>query len=198
MSHAEQATSESKEPLADQEVVNTATHAAGFVLSVMATICVVAMARTTETGLAISCLVYTLTLMAVYAVSSISHAVQRPRAKFILRAWDQGVIYLLIAGTYTPFVWAGLAGSMRLIVLALFTALHAIAEVRTAKEVAVLLSMSDNAIERVKNGEVVVEELPASSDKDLALALIALAGPSWRSLPRVSSRSRSRSSRTRS
>lgn len=57
--------------------------------------------------------------MAVYAISTISHAIQRPRAKFLLRAWDQGVIYLLITGTYTPFVWSSLTGPTRLIVLIL-------------------------------------------------------------------------------
>lgn len=118
MSLAEQ-TPEQIEHLADQEVVNTVTHGAGFVLSVGAAVYVVAMAGTTEIGLAACCLLYTATLMAVYAVSTMSHAIQRPRAKFLLRAWDQGTIYLLIAGTYTPFIWSGLAGSLRLIVLVL-------------------------------------------------------------------------------
>lgn len=119
MLRAEQTTPNSLEYGADQEVLNVATHGAGFLLSVGATIYVAAMVRSIDVGLAASCLVYTSTLMAVYAISTISHAIQRPRAKFLLRTWDQGVIYLLIVGTYTPFVWSELEGALRLIVLVL-------------------------------------------------------------------------------
>ncbi|MDP6469085.1 MAG: hemolysin III family protein [Pirellulaceae bacterium] len=119
MSQAEQTSSNCTEYLADQEVANAATHGAGFLLSVGATVYIAAMVRSIEFGLGASCLVYASTLMAVYAISTISHAIQRPRAKFLLRAWDQGVIYLLITGTYTPFVWSSLTGPTRLIVLIL-------------------------------------------------------------------------------
>lgn len=119
MSRVEQTAPGSLEYRADQEVVNVATHGLGFLLSVGATVYVAGMVRSVESGLAASCLVYTATLMAVYAISTISHAVQRPHAKFLLRAWDQGVIYLLIAGTYTPFVWSGLEGTLRLVVMVL-------------------------------------------------------------------------------
>ena len=104
MSRAERITSECTEYLADQEFVNAATHGAGFLLSVGATIYVGGMVRHIDVGLAASCLVYTSTLMAVYAISTISHAIQRPRAKFLLRAWDQGVIFLLIAGSIYPIL----------------------------------------------------------------------------------------------
>jgi len=119
MSEAKSMSPTATEHLADQEMVNTATHGAGFLLSVAATLYIVGMMKSIELGLAISCLVYTSSLMAVYAISTISHAIQRPRAKFLLRAWDQGVIYLLIAGTYTPFVWSGLDGGIRSLVLVL-------------------------------------------------------------------------------
>jgi hypothetical protein len=58
-------------------------------------------------------------------------------------------------------------------VLALLVAVPALAEMRTPIDVAHQLGMSEAAIERVKNGEVVVEKLEASSDKDLSIALIA-------------------------
>jgi hemolysin III len=119
MSIAEQTTPNCTEYSADQEVVNTATHGLGFLLSVGATVYVASLIPSIDVGLAASCLVYTSTLMAVYAVSTVSHAVQRPRGKFLLRTWDQGVIYLLIAGTYTPFVWSGLDGNFRSVVLVL-------------------------------------------------------------------------------
>ena len=118
MASAERMASGCTEHLADQEFANTVTHGLGFLLTVGATAYVLTLVRFVDFGLAVSCLVYTSTLMAVYAISTISHAVQRPRAKFLLRAWDQGVIYLLIVGTYTPFVWSGLDGTMRMVVLA--------------------------------------------------------------------------------
>ena len=119
MSHVEQNLPACREYRADQECVNVATHGVGFLLSVGATIYVAGMVQSIELGLAVCCLVYTSTLVSVYAISTISHAIQRPRAKFLLRAWDQGVIYLLIAGTYSPFVWSGLEGTLRLVVLSL-------------------------------------------------------------------------------
>ncbi len=59
------------------------------------------------------------------------------------------------------------------ILLALLAAAPALAQLQTPMEVARALGMSDEAIERVKRGEVVVEELEASSDKDLSLAIVA-------------------------
>lgn len=43
----------------------------------------------------------------VYLFSTLSHAVRSPRLRSRMRAWDQGTIYLLIAGTYSPFIWQG-------------------------------------------------------------------------------------------
>ena len=60
-----------------------------------------------------------------------------------------------------------------LILITLFMALPAFAEMREPMDVARQLGMSDKAIGRVKNGEVVVEDLEASSDKDLSIALVA-------------------------
>jgi len=55
----------------------------------------------------------------------------------------------------------------------LLSATPVFAEMVSPMEVARRLGMSDEAIERVKKGDVVVEELEASSDKDLSIALIA-------------------------
>ncbi len=60
-----------------------------------------------------------------------------------------------------------------LILLLLLAAEVAFGQIRTPIEIARQLGMSDKAIELVKNGEVVVEELEATSDKDLSIALVA-------------------------
>jgi len=57
--------------------------------------------------------------------------------------------------------------------ITLLTAVTASAEMRSPLDIAKQLGMSNEAIERVKKGEVVVEELEASSDKDLSIALVA-------------------------
>ena len=53
----------------------------------------------------IGCGVFGITLLAVYAASTLYHGVQERRAKHVLRVVDHVCIYLLIAGTYTPFTW---------------------------------------------------------------------------------------------
>jgi hypothetical protein len=69
----------------------------------------------------------------------------------------------------------GLAMTKRIILslVIILSATPVLAEVASPMDVAKRLGMSDEAIERVKKGEVVVEELEASSDKDLSIALIA-------------------------
>jgi len=57
-------------------------------------------------GQFLATLLYGTSLTAVYAASTLSHAIQEPRRKHLFRVLDQAVIYCLIAGTYTPFIFA--------------------------------------------------------------------------------------------
>jgi len=50
-----------------------------------------------------ACSAYAVSLMAVYAASTLSHLVHEPRLRSWYRSVDQGCIFLLIVGTYTPF-----------------------------------------------------------------------------------------------
>jgi hemolysin III len=58
----------------------------------------------------VGCLVFGATLVFLYAVSTLYHAVSHPRAKAVLRVLDHSAIFLLIAGTYTPFTLVSLRG----------------------------------------------------------------------------------------
>ena len=49
------------------------------------------------------CTIFSMTLIAVYAASTLSHAPFRPRLRHLFRRLDQGSIYLLIVGTCMPF-----------------------------------------------------------------------------------------------
>jgi len=51
------------------------------------------------------------TLVLLYATSTVYHSVRLPRSKRILRTLDHSAIYLLIAGTYTPFTLISLRGA---------------------------------------------------------------------------------------
>ncbi len=86
------------------EWANTLTHGIALLLSVggSAILLTSAWQRGDNWYLA-GCLVYTACLTAVFAASTLSHWIQEPGLRRIARIWDQGLIYLLIAGTYTPF-----------------------------------------------------------------------------------------------
>ncbi|OYP35212.1 PAQR family membrane homeostasis protein TrhA [Rhodopirellula sp. MGV] len=56
-------------------------------------------------GMAIACLAYTVSVVATFTSSTLSHAIFRQPLLDRLRAWDQAMIYAMIAGTYTPIIW---------------------------------------------------------------------------------------------
>lgn len=95
------------------ERANILTHGCGFLLSIAAGAFLYQASGHTSLGLRISCLLFAVSLALVYLFSTLSHAVYEPRRRNRLRAWDQGTIYLLIVGTYTPFIWQGSQGSLR-------------------------------------------------------------------------------------
>jgi hemolysin III len=89
---------------AADEVVNTITHGAGLVLAIVGASLMAATLWGHGDGWRIAgCAVFLVTMVAVYAASTLSHAVSHPQWKYFLRQVDQGVIYLLVVGTYTPF-----------------------------------------------------------------------------------------------
>ena len=55
-------------------------------------------------------IVFGITLLLLYTASTLYHAIQHPVAKGRLKVFDHCAIYLLIAGTYTPFTLIGLRG----------------------------------------------------------------------------------------
>ena len=69
-------------------------------------------------------IVFSVTLLLLYVASTLYHAIQHPMAKARLQIFDHCAIYLLIAGTYTPFTLIGLRGPWG---WGLFTAIWSIA-----------------------------------------------------------------------
>lgn len=91
-----------------EEKANAATHAAGLACALVGAAVVVAAAIRHGQAWEISgCVIYAVTLVAVYAVSTLSHVFHQPRVRHALRVADQATIFLFIAGTFTPvaFTW---------------------------------------------------------------------------------------------
>ncbi len=92
---------------AAEELVNTLTHGLGLVLSLAGAIFLVQRATAqADVWRCAGCVVFAATLIAVYAASTLSHAVTHRRWRRAFRMLDQGVIYLLIVGSYTPWCLA--------------------------------------------------------------------------------------------
>jgi hemolysin III len=95
-----------------------ASHQYAFVLAVVAGAVVVAGAETTRARVAVA--VYALSVAAMFGSSALYHRIDWPPAqRRTLRRLDHAMIYLLIAGTYTPFATLALSGAARVAVLAL-------------------------------------------------------------------------------
>jgi hemolysin III len=95
----------------EEELVNAFTHGLGFLISVAGSVVMMsAVLGAGRSSLAIGCGMYLISLMAVYAASTLSHSPTSFRAKLLFRQLDQAFIYLLIAGTYTPYALAYLHG----------------------------------------------------------------------------------------
>ncbi len=94
-----------------EEVANGVSHGFGLAVSVAAGAFLVASAlRTGDPARIVGCSVYAATLVLMYASSTLYHALPRGRAKYVLRICDHSAIFLLIAGTYTPFTLGVLRG----------------------------------------------------------------------------------------
>lgn len=68
--------------------------------------------RDAPANVAAGLIVYTIGLLAMLTFSACYHAVTHPRRKQILRRFDHGAIYVMIAGTYTPFALAKIDGAL--------------------------------------------------------------------------------------
>lgn len=87
-----------------EEILNAISHGIGALLGVSAlTLCLIKSIYTGGSFEIFSSLVYGVSLILLYATSSLYHSMIPNIAKRILRVLDHCTIFLLIAGTYTPF-----------------------------------------------------------------------------------------------
>jgi hemolysin III len=93
------------------ELLNTITHGLGVVASIVALVLLVSAAgQGGDPWEIVGVSIFGTTLFLLYLASTLYHAVQNPIIKQRLKVFDHSAIYLLIAGSYTPFMIGVLRG----------------------------------------------------------------------------------------
>lgn len=93
-----------------EEIANSVSHGVGFVAAVAVLPVLAVNALQHGSAALIGALVFGVSAVLLYLTSTLYHALTPARAKQIFRVLDHGAIYLLIAGTYTPFMLGVLRG----------------------------------------------------------------------------------------
>jgi len=94
-----------------EEAANTISHGIGLIAAIIATPFMVARAiRLEDPAFVVGVSIFCATMIVLYLASSVYHMLPQGRAKRICKDIDHSAIYLLIAGTYTPFTLGALSG----------------------------------------------------------------------------------------
>lgn len=88
-----------------EERINALTHGLGAVLAIVAAVLLTKkgmghLSTTQMTGL----VVYSISMVILFLASTLYHSIESPKIRVFLKQLDHSAIYLLIAGTYTPFL----------------------------------------------------------------------------------------------
>ncbi len=106
-----------------EEIANAISHGVGSLLSIAAT--VVLLVHTVRQGTAIavvSAALYGFSMILLYTVSCIYHALTPPRGKRVFQVLDHCSIFLLILGTYIPIALVGIGGAFGWVVFGVIAA----------------------------------------------------------------------------
>src|SRR5712692_1883472 len=98
-------------PTTGEEIANSISHGIGLALAIAATpILIIAALRAGTVWNMIGVSVFSASMVLLYFASTLYHALKHDKAKRIFRVLDHGAIFLLIAGTYTPFTLGVMRG----------------------------------------------------------------------------------------
>jgi hemolysin III len=98
---------------AKEELANSITHGIGVALGIACLVLLVVFSAKHKSAWEVaSCSIYGTTLILLYLASTLYHAVKKPRTKAVFKILDHSAIYLLIAGTYTPYALVPLRGTL--------------------------------------------------------------------------------------
>jgi len=99
-------------PSLGEEIANSVSHGVGFIAALAVTPLLVQEAARRGGAVAIAgAIVFAGTVAVLYLASTLYHALPKNRAKHVFRIIDHSAIFLLIAGTYTPFTLGVLRGA---------------------------------------------------------------------------------------
>ncbi|HYL20536.1 MAG TPA: hemolysin III family protein [Gemmatimonadales bacterium] len=94
-----------------EEIANSVSHGVGLVAALLAApVLITAVVRRGSAASVIGTSIFATTVVFLYAASTLYHALPSSRAKRMFRILDYGAVFLLIAGTYTPFTLGVLRG----------------------------------------------------------------------------------------
>lgn len=107
-----------------EEIANGISHGLGLILALVALpFLILSAARAGNTRFTIGASVFGVTMVVLYLASTLYHSVTHERAKHIFRQIDHCAVFLLIAGSYTPFTLGVLRGPWGWTLLAIVWAL---------------------------------------------------------------------------
>lgn len=96
-----------------EEIFNAVSHGTGGLLSIAGTVILIVFAAIYSSGWGVvGSAIYGASLIILYTMSTLYHAITNRKAKAFFRIMDHNTIFLLIAGTYTPITLVPLRGVM--------------------------------------------------------------------------------------
>ncbi|MDO3381166.1 PAQR family membrane homeostasis protein TrhA [Gilvimarinus algae] len=108
----------------DGERINSITHLVGAVLALVGFGALLTISiQQWDAALIVSFIVFGVTLILLYTMSTLYHSFRSPKVKAVFRQLDHVCIYLLIAGTYTPFMLVTVGGMTGLVMLVIIWSL---------------------------------------------------------------------------
>jgi hemolysin III len=122
-----------REPTAAEEFANSISHGLGLLASLAAApILLVAATRSGGAWSVLGAAVFSATMVSLYLASTLYHSPRGERAKSFFRVLDHAAIFLLIAGTYTPFTLGVMRGPWGWTLLALVWTMATVGLILTA------------------------------------------------------------------
>lgn len=116
-----------------EEIANSITHGIGALLSIAALVLLIIFSVAHGTVWhVVSYTIFGSSLIILYTFSTLYHSITNKRAKRILRIFDHSSIYILIAGSYTPFTLTVLRGTLGWVVFGIVWGLTVIGIVMKA------------------------------------------------------------------
>lgn len=96
-----------------EELAHSLTHGLGLALGIAAQVIMIVFAAQRGTAVhVVACTIYGTTLILLYGASTLYHGLPPGRAKRVAGILDHAAIFVLIAGTYTPFTLVTLQGGL--------------------------------------------------------------------------------------